>query len=302
MHKRLFPVLLSTSLVAAIPVALALQDPPAWIDEEFRQCMSDAIVEEMDQRIEADRTYSDGRIRDLESYRDDLRDAWQIADEDERRDRLRDADRAYRDASRETKRTYDQRIREIRSESRDAQRECRNAQNRQERFVRDICFSTLDCRSNQICTTERGVCDPSCPDGSERCTEQCAGTCERAPRSSRSSTPRSSRASSMGNRPWEDYQTNGQTCRSAADCQAGYFCGTQLGECNSPCSPGETCIQVCEGKCRLYPLAPVNSSRSTNAGSGGNNCEPYRCGDGREVPSCDANGHPINYFQNPCYS
>ena len=34
----------------------------------------------------------------------------------------------------------------------------------------------------------------------------------------------------------------------------------------------------------------------------GGNCTPYRCADGREVPSCDGSGNPINYFQNPCYS
>ncbi len=304
MTPRSVSVLFSFGVLAvAVPVAWALT-PPAWIDEEYRQCMDQAIQHEMDQRIEAERAYGDGRVRDLETYRDALHSAWQVADEDQRRNALRDADRAYRDASRATKNVYDTRIREIRNESRDAQRECRNTQNDHERFVRNACTSTQDCTGNRVCSTERGVCDPSCPPGAEFCQQVCAGTCERSSRSSSSRSSRTSSSSSRpngGGQPWDNYQTNGQVCRGSGECQTGYFCSTALGECASPCAPGVTCIQVCQGKCLLYPLSPTSSSSPT-AGMPGVNCQPYRCADGREVPSCDASGNTVEYHQNPCYS
>jgi hypothetical protein len=293
----------------AAPIAWAATNPPSWIDEEYRRCVGDAVEEEMNARLEAQRTYSDEQVRDLETYRDALSRAWDIADEDERRDAIRDADRAYRDAGRESKRTYDAAVREARNDSRQAQRDCRDRQNDNENFVEDLCYSSADCRSNQYCTTETGTCDPACPPGVQSCAQVCAGTCERSSssRSSRSSSRRSSSSrSSNGSRPWEGYQSNGQTCRSSGECQVGYFCSTVLGECNSPCSPGETCIQVCEGRCLLYPIDQQGGSSSSRASMGGQqggaNCQPYRCPDNREFPSCTADGHPIEYFQNPCYS
>lgn len=294
-----------TAAVAA-PIALAMT-PPTWVDDEYRRCMGDVVVEEMNQRVDAQRTYADAQVRDMEQYRDALDRAWDVADEDGRRDAIRDADRAYRDAGRESKRTFDTRVREVKNESRDAQRACRDRQNDHKEFVRDICVSTEDCRRNQVCTTERGVCDPSCPGDVQSCAQVCAGTCERAS-SSRSSAGRSSSSRSngaSGDRPWEDYQSNGQVCRGSQECPSGYFCSTNLGECNSSCAPGsQACAQVCSGTCLLFPINPPasSSSRSSTGNVPGTNCTPYRCADGREVPSCSADGHPINYFQNPCYS
>lgn len=287
------------------PIAWAMT-PPAWVEDEYRRCMADAVDDEMEQRVQAQREYGDEQVSDVENYRSALAGAWANADEDQRKDAVRDADRAYRDASRASKKTFDERIREIRSESRVAQRACRDRQNDHEDFVEDLCFSSVDCRGGQICTTERGVCDASCPGDAQTCSQQCAGTCERSS-SSRSSRGTSSRSSSRasngnGNDPWDDYQSNGQVCTSSAACSAGYFCSTNLGECNSTCAPGfDNCIQVCAGTCLLYPINPPAGS-SSSGGQGGVNCQPYTCADGREVPACTADGYPIEYFQNPCYS
>lgn len=300
----------AAALAVAVPVAWALT-PPAWIDEEYRQCVGDAVDHEMEQRIETEKSYNDAQVRDLEAYRDAVRSAWQIADENERKDRINDADKAYKDAARESKKTYDARIKESRNESRDAQRECKTARSDHQKFIRNMCMSTADCKSGRVCSTERGVCDPSCPEGAEHCQQVCAGTCERSSssRSSASSRSSSSRSTSFrssssssnnGGHQWDNYQTNGQVCRGSTECTAGYFCSTTLGECNSACAAGQVCTQVCTGKCLLYPIIPPASS--SVGGTPGSNCSPYRCADGREVPSCDGSGNPINYFQNPCYS
>jgi hypothetical protein len=226
----------------AAPIAWAATTQPSWIDEEYRRCVGDAVEEEMNRRVDAQRDYGDEQIRELETYRDALSRAWDIADEDERRDAIRDADRAYRDAGRESKRTYDAEVRDARNDSRQAQRDCRDRQNDNEDFTDDMCLSSADCRSNQYCTTETGTCDPSCPPDVQSCAQVCAGTCERSSSSRSSRSPSSSRSSNGG------------------------------------------------------------SSSSRGAPGPGTNCEPYRCPDGREFPSCSADGYPINYFQNPCYS
>lgn len=310
------PKTLKLSVVAflvgvTIPIAFALTDDPPWIDEEFRECVGEAVDMEMQGKIQAYREYNDAYIRDLEAYRQALASAWDIADEKQRKEAIRAADRQYRDVSRQTKRTLDDKLRELKRIARDAQKECKDRQREHERFVKNLCFSTNDCRRNETCSTERGDCQSACPPDAEVCVQVCAGICERSNTSrSRSSTSRfssgntSSRSSTNGDRPWEDYQTNGQVCRSSEQCPAGYFCSTNLGECNSPCQPGQNCAQVCEGKCLLFPINPAsNSSRSSRSpGQGGINCEPYQCPDGRDFPSCDENGNPINYFQNPCYT
>ncbi len=308
-YQSVIAVLVLAAIFA--PIAWAME-PPAWVEQEYGRCMADAIDDEMEKRVQAQREYSDAQVRDLEDYRSALASAWARTDEDDRKDAIRDADRAYRDESRQTKRDFDERIRELRNDSRIAQRACRDRQNDHEDFIEDICVSTSDCRGGQICTTERGVCDTSCPGDAQTCSQQCAGTCERtsSSRSSRSTSSRSSSRSSNGNGngndPWDDYQSNGQVCTSSAACPAGYFCSTNLGECNQSCAPGfDQCVQVCAGTCLLYPITPPaggSSSSRASTGQGGVNCQPYRCADGREVPSCTADGHPIEYFQNPCYS
>jgi hypothetical protein len=76
-------------------------------------------------------------------------------------------------------------------------------------------------------------------------------------------------------------------CLSSDDCSRGDYCTTEEGDCQSACPPGaEVCIQVCAGVCK---------PRST-----GGECEPIRCADGSTHPSCTKDGHPINYFADPC--
>lgn len=244
-RSALAVVFLASSLV---PIAWAME-PPQWIDDEYRTCVGDAIEREMDERIDAQREYGDAQVRDLETYRDALSRAYDIVDDDARKDAVRDADRAYRDDTRESKREFDARVREARDDSRQVQRDCRDRARDHENFVDDICVTTDDCRRNQVCTTETGACEPSCPDDAQSCVQQCAGTCVRSS-SSRSSSSRSSSSRSSSSRS--------SSSRS--------------------------------------------SSSPSSGGTGGVNCQPYVCTDGREVPSCTPEGHPINYFQNPCYN
>ncbi len=45
--------------------------------------------------------------------------------------------------------------------------------------VETKCFSTDDCRADQICSTELGDCQSACPPGNEMCIQVCAGTCQK---------------------------------------------------------------------------------------------------------------------------
>lgn len=240
-YRTSFLAVAAFALGVGVPVAFALQQQPEWVDDEFRRCMADAVDREMSQRVEALGSYADAQVHDLGNYRNDLQSAWQVRDEDDRRDALRDADRRYRDASRQTNRDYNDRIRDIRNESRQAQRDCRERHEDHEDFVEDLCFSSQDCRANQQCSTERGACDSACPPDAQNCIQVCAGTCERR----------------VGN--------------------AGGF-GSSRSSFRS------------------------SSSAPVGGGTPGLNCTPYRCADGRPVPSCDDNGNLINYTSNPCYT
>ncbi len=317
------PRILSLSVIAflagvSIPVAFALNERPQWLDEEFRRCMLEVVRYDHDRRIDFQREYHDELVRDMEQHRSEILNAWNIADEDSRRDAIRDADRNFRDQSRQSKRDFDQRIRELRREVRDRQRVCDRRLDEHEDFVDDLCFASNDCPRNRVCSTERGDCRPACPPDVQTCVQVCAGVCERSTssRSSRSSNSRSLTTcfdcaagqncppcvpgSSNGNRPWEQYQTNGQVCRDSNDCPASYFCSTNLGECNMSCGTNGNC--PCEGTCRVLPTPGNSSSSSRSSVQGGINCQPYVCPDGREFPACDVNGNPVNYFQNPCYT
>ena len=75
----------------------------------------------------------------------------------------------------------------------------------------------------------------------------------------------------------------GTKCFSSDQCGTGQYCTTDDGDCQSACEPGaDMCIQVCAGVCKS------------------NQCKPHICPDGTQHPSCSADGHPINYFADPC--
>lgn len=227
--------------IVAIPAALALSESyEMWVDEEYRSCVAEAIDIELGEKIDAQRGLNDRTIEDLEEYRSAIARAWEISDDRERRDEIRNADRELRDRTRDSKRVYSDAVRDLRRERSDRERACRDRRNEQKDFGKNMCLSTDDCRSGQICTTEQGECESACPPGSDFCTQVCAGTCVRAS-SSRSSSSQSSSIRSSSSR------------------------------------------------------SSRSSSRSSRY-----RCEPHMCPDGRQYPSCTVEGHPINYFRDPC--
>lgn len=81
-------------------------------------------------------------------------------------------------------------------------------------------------------------------------------------------------------------------CLSSDDCSASEYCSTEDGDCDSACEPGDDmCIQACAGTCKPRVLRS-----SSSAG----NCADIVCSDGTRHPSCTEDGHPINYFADPC--
>lgn len=107
-------------------------------------------------------------------------------------------------------------------------------------------------------------------------------------------------------------KNGGNTCYSDANCASGYQCTTTTGECRPGCQDpyAPYCVQVCTGIC----VKKSSSSRSSSSRSSSRSslsmsssrsssayCQPYRCYDGSEFPSCTQDGYPISYLLNPCH-
>ncbi len=165
--------------------------------------------------------------------------------------------------TRETKRRLDDALRESKNELRERQVECRQRRSDHRSFARDLCTSSDQCQSNRVCSTEFGDCESSCPPDADFCVQVCAGRCVRPNSSSSVDNQPSSRSS--------DQSSSRSSRFSAGFSQSSYS--------------------------RFYFSRYSKSSRSSYG-----YCQPYQCPDGRQFPSCTADGHPINYFQNPCNS
>lgn len=167
-----------------------------------------------------------------------------------------------------------------------------------------------------VCGNGRVEGREQCDDGNRISRDGCSRICRFDQNRSSSSSSRSSKSSSRssvnfcdGHRVGETYPSpdgcntctctvygsactrracvpdpQEDTCYSSQDCGARQVCSTQYGDCRSSCLPGRPCVQVCSGVC----MADTNE------------CRPYICRDGSVHPSCTADGHPINYFADPC--
>lgn len=159
----------------------------------------------------------------------------------------------------------------------------------------------------------------SCTMNGEVCTLR---ACAQSSSSSQSTMPGGSPLCSDGHRQGDSYMspdgcnicnctTRGEICTlrscgasSSSVSSARAFCGNGICEngeamsCGSEnCPPGQYCALYCRpGSCESDCQSSSSSNTSIETGS----CAPYICKDGTRAASCTADGHPINYFADPC--
>lgn len=165
----------------AIPFALApmvfAAVTPSWIDDEFRDCMGIVADDELDDRIDLYGEYYDAMVDDLRSYRQSVRYAWEIYDETQRKTFLKQIDRELATQSKNRNQTLSNRLKSLKETRTDAEAACKRRQTDAKKFVAGICTSSAECSFRKVCSTEKGVCNSSCPFGSYYCPQVCAGTC-----------------------------------------------------------------------------------------------------------------------------
>lgn len=227
------------------------------------------------------------------------------------------------------------------------------------------CLATADCARGEICSTERGDCQSPCAPN-QSCIQVCSGTC--VPRNQRSSRSGNS-SSAFSFATLSTFSTFGFTSFGVSSFSAASFpllpdtggsCGDGVCESNEPavcpgdcastitqicgdglCAASEACIPTCNAQGCLNDCGSAycfddcgqissafsfaNTSFGTAALCGNGLCEsgegaacaqdcgssssfafttggcqPIVCMNGTQYPTCTAEGHPVNYFVDPC--
>jgi hypothetical protein len=139
--------------------------------------MGRAAEIELDDRIDLYDDFYDVMLDDLQSYRHDVRVAWDIGNETQRKTFLKQIDRELATQIKNRQQTLSDRLKSLSETRADSEAECKQYQSDAKKFVAGICTSTADCSSGKVCSTEKGVCNASCPFWSRFCPYACAGTC-----------------------------------------------------------------------------------------------------------------------------
>ncbi len=162
--------------VALVPLAFAVT-PPSWIDREYRECMAMAAEIELDDRISLYDDYYEVSLDDLRWYRRAVRDAWMIESETQRKTSLKQADRELATQGKNRQATLSDRLKSLKETRADREAVCKTRRTDAIKFTSALCTSSAECTGGRVCSTERGVCNASCPYGSSYCPAVCAGTC-----------------------------------------------------------------------------------------------------------------------------
>jgi hypothetical protein len=151
--------------------------PPSWIDLEYRDCMAMAAEIELDDRIALYDEYYEASLEDLRWYRRSVRDAWTLGSETQRKTYLKQADREYATLGKNRSALLGDRLKSLKETRTDREAACKARQSESVKFTASLCTSSVECTGGKTCSTEKGVCNGSCPYGSIYCPNACAGTC-----------------------------------------------------------------------------------------------------------------------------
>ncbi len=178
------------------------------------------------------------------------------------------------------------------------------------------CTSSYQCGPGMRCSTELGDCQSACAPGAEICMQVCAGHCIPTQSSSAGSGVNSCRNQQQQFRAVVEANkqcsqdsecaifekscplvTCGEAVRRDALSLVNTAANEQLAACNKPGDP-----VACAG-CLPQQARCVSGRCTTGSGQSSSNdrCKPYICRDGSQHPSCTREGHPINYFVDPCF-
>lgn len=196
--------------------------------------------------------------RDIEDARSEkinrLASAWEMTNDRDRKDELRQIERDYKDRIRDAGRNLRDDEKAAKRQFNDDKRNCREEQ-------KDRC-QKVEC--------ENGRRVKSCDEDGNPIDNPCDGQ-NNSSSSSRSSRSSSSRSSSSGDR-----------CRSSNDCDDDEYCTVEDGQCLSPiCPPNQYCPAVCEGTCKKRS----SSSRSSRSSISSSSRSSSRSSSSRSVSS-----------------
>lgn len=163
-------------LLILVPLAYAAATP-SWIDQEYRECMAMAAEIELDDRITLYEDYYEVSLDDLRWYRRSVRDGWTYGDETQRKTYLKQVDREFATLGKNRSATLSDRLKSLKETRTDREKVCKTRQSDAVKFTAALCTSGSECTAGKICSTEKGVCNASCPYGSIHCPSACAGTC-----------------------------------------------------------------------------------------------------------------------------
>lgn len=158
------------------PIVFAAQ-VPSWIADDERACMAVSADEELGDRLDAYDDFYEAMQDDLRAYRRDVRNAWLIIDDAQRKTYQKQVDRDYATRVKNRQSVLADRLASYKENKADTDAYCKQRTAEAKKFVSGICTSNADCASGKVCTVQFGACDSSCPYGSIYCQSACAGTC-----------------------------------------------------------------------------------------------------------------------------
>jgi Skp family chaperone for outer membrane proteins len=178
-------------LFALIPVGVLAQT-----NDDYRRCLDDAKIDRQAAEAEIDAEYNDDLSDSYDQYAQDIEAVKRFSDEDDRRDALKEAKEEKREREKTAREERKDKRAEVREEYADARDECKDERDDDDDDDDDDndnddddddndddefgeCVSSGQCRSGQICSTERGDCLRACRDPNAPCPTVCAGHCIR---------------------------------------------------------------------------------------------------------------------------
>ncbi|NOS68145.1 MAG: hypothetical protein HOO67_07360 [Candidatus Peribacteraceae bacterium] len=172
------------SLVASV-IAVALLLPFAVFarnfDFDYRMCVREAMNRREVGIIDNTLNHNNNKINAYHDHRARLFDAWDIENDKDRNNVIRNADKDFQNIVKDHDKNYKNIVRDLSNNFKNDERGCRNAYNDRVKQVPtgNVCFSSNECRPPiGYCTTETGECRMSCERNSNPCIQVCSGRCK----------------------------------------------------------------------------------------------------------------------------
>lgn len=164
------------AFTALLPIAVFARS----FDLEYRVCVRDAMNRREVGIIENTVNHHENRIRAFREHRQRLFDAWDIENDKDRNNAIRNVDKDFRNIIKDLEKNYKNVVRDHENNFKNDEKGCKNAYNDRVKQVPvgAICFSSNECRPPLgYCTTDTGECRQTCERNSQPCIQVCSGRC-----------------------------------------------------------------------------------------------------------------------------